>query len=104
MSAQGDSLAWRDKAACRGVERSVFFPHDTLRHDRWDEGLAFCNRCEVRRDCLLLALSVDAVDDKWGLFGGFLPGERRAMRRGYGDIVRTFSDGLSSGVQTSKRE
>jgi hypothetical protein len=33
-------LSWRDRAACKGVETKIFFPHDTLKQTRWDEGLA----------------------------------------------------------------
>lgn len=32
-------LSWRDRAACKGVDTKIFFPHDTLRQNRWDEGL-----------------------------------------------------------------
>jgi hypothetical protein len=95
-------LSWRDRAACKGVDTKIFFPHDTLRQTRWDEGLAYCYACTVRLPCLDLALQHDSVDDRWGLFGGLLPGERRAMRRGYGNFERQYADGTIVGVRTTR--
>ena len=37
-----------------------------------------------------------------GLFGGLLPGERRAMRRGYGNFERQYADGSIVGVRTTR--
>ena len=51
-------LSWRDRAACKGVDTKIFFPHDTLRQNRWDEGLEYCYSCPVRLPCLDLLMIV----------------------------------------------
>lgn len=71
---------WRERAACKGMDTNLFFPHDTLSLDRWDEPRAVCVGCPVRQDCLNFTLELDDLDDKWGMFGGMTPGERRVLR------------------------
>ena len=89
---------WRDRAACKGwsIENyNTFFPNTNgPKKDKWDEAYAFCQRCPVRRECLLLQLqATDAIDDKAGMFGGLTPRERKLFRRGVRNFVKETADG-----------
>ena len=72
---------WRDNAKCVGVPIHIFFPM-SRRHteNTWREARLLCERCPVKDDCLALAMSVPSTDDRWGMFGGKTPTERRALR------------------------
>jgi WhiB family redox-sensing transcriptional regulator len=71
---------WRQYAACRGVEPITFFP-ETTSGER--AALAYCDRCPVRADCLEFALQTSANVDRFGIYGGTTPGDRRRLRRGH---------------------
>ena len=73
-------MKWRDKAACIGAPSDVFFPHDTLANNRWEAALAYCRVCPVKGECLEMVLKLEDHEDKWGMFGGMTPGERRVIR------------------------
>ncbi len=67
---------WMARAACRGVDRSLFFP------ERGGDGVkakAICAGCPVRAECLDYALADVELRGTWG---GTSPGERKALRRG----------------------
>ena len=68
-------IAWRDEAACRGLDTDVFFP---LTEEEAAEAKAVCAACPVRELCLEYAL-VTWQDD--GVWGGLTETERRRMRR-----------------------
>ena len=75
-------MTWRDDAACRGMDTSVFFP------ERGDiEGVRtakeICARCTVTAECLEWAYSVFEIDN--GIWGGLSGYERRlnAPTRGF---------------------
>lgn len=73
---------WREKAACVGVDQSVFFPVERkFTSKTWLGARFYCSTCTVREQCLALALTVDASEDRWGMFGGMTPSERRWHRR-----------------------
>ena len=72
---------WREDARCKGKPSSIFFPdHRILNEHRWDIAKAICNECPVWRDCLNMVLPFEDALDKWGMFGGLTPAERREMR------------------------
>lgn len=71
---------WWEKAACLGASPDIFFPHDILANDRWDRARAFCEACPVHFYCLDEALGYEDHEDRWGMFGGMTPGERRVVR------------------------
>ena len=77
---------WNTRANCQGISKknyNTFFPtEDDTKRSRWDEAFRFCVECPVRKPCLDLALSMDSVDDRYGMFGGFTPKERKWLRRG----------------------
>ena len=73
---------WRRFAACIGVDSEVFFPTERkFTHKTWNTARGFCAVCTVRDECLATALAVDVSEDKWGMFGGMTPNERRRHRR-----------------------
>jgi WhiB family transcriptional regulator, redox-sensing transcriptional regulator len=74
---------WRPLAACRGVDPELFFSSDDLpnKHERIEReaaAKAVCNRCNVRQECLLYAI---AAGERYGIWGGMNPQERRAYAR-----------------------
>ena len=71
---------WREDAACLDQPMALFFPHHTLTEDRWDVAKQFCVDCTVKEECLGLVIKLEEHDDRWGLFGGYTPTERRVLR------------------------
>ncbi len=81
---------WQERAACRGVDLEVFFPH--LEPGRKAGGhvaakvaraKAFCFGCPVSLQCLTLALEAEGNSGesrRYGIFGGLTPAERAALR------------------------
>jgi WhiB family redox-sensing transcriptional regulator len=67
--------AWRDEAACRGVDTNVFFP---VTDEEADEAKAICTDCVVRQACLEYAL---ANRERDGVWGGATERERRRIVR-----------------------
>lgn len=68
-----------DNAACKGVEAKVFFPRGHS-ENRYDEAKALCQTCTVRGGCLGLVLHLEDFEDKWGVYGGLTPAERKELR------------------------
>lgn len=73
------SINWQDKAACSAIDVAVFY------YDTWTERLdelnqirRVCAECPVRAQCLEYALD---TDDKYGVWGGLTPRERRQVKR-----------------------
>jgi WhiB family redox-sensing transcriptional regulator len=73
---------WREDAACLNVATEVFFPsaRGIASEDRWEPAKAICANCTVRKECLKLVINLEEHDDRWGVFGGLSPMERRAVR------------------------
>ena len=77
---------WRTKAACKGIDPEFFFSSDAAedaankneRIEREAEAKAVCARCSVRAECLDYAV---AAGEKYGIWGGLNPQERRAYVR-----------------------
>ena len=87
---------WRDYAACRDLpdaDVNLFFPDERVNvpedDDRYEtllflyeqEAKKVCLRCQVKRDCLLFALSATTDETDDGIYGGTTPKERRSLRR-----------------------
>jgi AraC-like DNA-binding protein len=71
---------WLDRAACRGQDPERFFP-ESGEHVKAAEAKAICQGCQVRNQCLQLAVkAAGGVDHDHGVFGGTLPGERSPLR------------------------
>ena len=71
---------WREDALCVGQPLEVFFASQTLAEDRWDKAKAICTNCTVKKQCLKLVIDLPEDDDRWGVFGGLSPADRRVKR------------------------
>ena len=70
-----DTERWQERAACRGMEPSLFFPEDNPRgHLMAPEARAICAKCPVRSDCLEYGLR-----EKDGVWGGLSYQQRRRI-------------------------
>jgi WhiB family transcriptional regulator, redox-sensing transcriptional regulator len=69
------SLAWRQRASCRGVDPDIFYP---ISEEEADEAKAICAACTVCETCLEYALTNRERDGVWG---GATERERRRMIR-----------------------
>ena len=70
---------WKEDALCVGKPLEIYFPA-TLAEDRWDAAKAICKQCTVKRECLQLVINLPEDDDRWGVFGGLSPADRRMKR------------------------
>ncbi len=68
---------WRDGAACRGFDISVFFP-DESDSDAIAHAKDICLSCPVIDDCLSYAVEHNQTE---GIWGGTTRQERRRLRR-----------------------
>lgn len=68
---------WYRRAACYGVPTDLFFP-DSSQPDaeRQEQAKALCAACPVKEACLAAGMG-----EKYGIWGGLTPLERRALRR-----------------------
>jgi hypothetical protein len=72
--------AWLDQAACRDLDPERFFP-ESGEHTKAAEAKAICGSCQVRDQCLDLAVkAAGGLDHDHGVFGGILPAERSRLR------------------------
>jgi WhiB family redox-sensing transcriptional regulator len=70
-----DDTRWQERANCRGLDTTQFFPQrgEDTRHAK-----EVCRRCTVRTECLAAALD---RRERFGVWGGLSERERRALRR-----------------------
>jgi WhiB family transcriptional regulator, redox-sensing transcriptional regulator len=68
---------WRHRAACKGEPTAVFF---AVQGQEVRAARKICNNCPVRIECLTWAVEESI---QHGIFGGLVPRERRALRKGY---------------------
>jgi WhiB family redox-sensing transcriptional regulator len=69
------SQAWRQQAACRGLDPQIFYPGTD---EEAETAKAVCDVCAVRETCLEYALT---VREKEGIWGGCTERERRRIIR-----------------------
>jgi WhiB family redox-sensing transcriptional regulator len=71
---------WRDLAACRDSEPSLFFPIGTTGAavEQIEAAIAICMSCSVREDCLQYALE---TNQESGVWGGYAEDDRRRLRK-----------------------
>ncbi len=69
-------MSWRENAACRDMDTSIFFPEQG---HRWTADIArqTCDSCPVRAACLDEAVT----RGERGIWGGTNDGERRELRQ-----------------------
>ncbi len=92
--------AWRDDALCVGLPSEVFFP-ETMTTNRFDAALKVCEKCKVQTQCLRLVIGLDDVDDRWGVFGGTTPRQRRVIRYEL-EKGKSLADAVSVGVNVKR--
>ena len=68
-------LGWQTDALCAQTDPEAFFPE---KGGSTREAKAVCQRCDVRDQCLRVAL---ANDERFGIWGGLSERERRRLRR-----------------------
>jgi WhiB family redox-sensing transcriptional regulator len=66
---------WRAEAACKGAPISLFFSDSNEA-----EAKAICAKCPVLTQCRSFFLQEEWNLDKWGVFGGLTPAERKEAR------------------------
>jgi len=71
---------WRQTAACRDSEPTLFFPIGTtgLAVEQIEEAKGICAACLVTEDCLQYALQ---TNQEAGVWGGYAEDERRRLRK-----------------------
>ena len=69
--------SWRLKAACRGLEPTIFYPDPDVEDDALP-AKAVCSECAVLESCLEYALGFREKD---GIWGGCTERERRRIIR-----------------------
>lgn len=83
----GSTDAWQELAACKGMDAALFYPQvsdtdmgiGTESQRKYREGQEVCCSCPVQVQCLQYALD---RDEKWGLWGGLTPRDRRRVKEG----------------------
>lgn len=69
------ALAWRQRAACRGVDPDIFYP---VSDEDAEDAKAVCSQCPVKEACLDWALT---TREREGVWGGATERERRRIIR-----------------------
>jgi len=83
---------WRDDAYCNGMSSELFYGKNELPMTSTEikNAKTICNKCDVRRDCLITSLK-DKED--FGVWGGFTSFERRAaLARNKGNVKKAMND------------
>lgn len=75
MSARREvDTSWRDEAACRGLDATMFFPG---RGESAAPAQAVCAGCSARAECVEYALR---TSQRFGVWGGTTERQRRQLR------------------------
>lgn len=70
---------WQDDALCAEIGDELFFPP---KGGSYKEGKAVCGKCDVRDQCLAYIMKLETgIDNRFGLYGGLSPNERRRLVR-----------------------
>lgn len=101
---------WQERAQCRDMEPGVFQADEP----EYDEAaaLAACASCVVREACLTTTLEAEGtagVKQRFGIFGGMLPGdrsrlERRVRRGGNANPSSHWADRLTDEEHMARRQ
>jgi len=78
---------WAQQALCGQTNSEIFFPSQD---DPGTEAKRVCRRCPVRAECLTFAM---ANDERFGIWGGLDPEERRNLRRSLHRRQASAADG-----------
>ncbi len=83
---QPKNQAWRESAACKGVDATLFFPAGESGEavDQVQAAKVLCANCPVEQACLQFAL---VTKQEYGIWGGRTEGERRSLRPGRNKVL-----------------
>jgi WhiB family transcriptional regulator, redox-sensing transcriptional regulator len=70
---------WHEYSACRGLDINIFFPEYSV-DKAFAQARSVCQSCPVIAECLDNQLRYEDFDDRWGMFGGLTPNERKEIR------------------------
>jgi WhiB family redox-sensing transcriptional regulator len=68
---------WKDDAACRGMDGTIFFAGDNNHYDH--RAIPTCQTCTVKERCLEFAINNNI---NYGIWGGMTPPERQRKQKG----------------------
>ena len=69
-------MEWTERALCKGLNYDFWYPplDQPNQSDFYAVGRAICERCPVWDQCLTYG-----AEEKWGMFGGLTPADRKAV-------------------------
>lgn len=73
-----NTASWRDDALCSEIGDDTLWYPGTGDAGAAGKARGICNNCAVMPECLEYALE---HNEKWGIWGGSTPGERRKIIR-----------------------
>jgi WhiB family redox-sensing transcriptional regulator len=91
---------WRDRAACKDLPTEWFFP-EIGGEKYFARGKEVCRGCTVRTPCLELAKDFINSGDRYGLFGGLTPNDRKMIRRK--SVTEVFIRKIEEGYGRTQR-
>ena len=68
---------WKKRGACLGYPAEVFHPENPT---DYRHAVKVCERCVVKARCLEFALQTPGSADRFGVYGGMTPPQRRRLR------------------------
>jgi WhiB family redox-sensing transcriptional regulator len=68
---------WKKRGACLGYPTEVFHPEEP---NDYRHAVKICERCVVKSSCLEFALQIPGSADRFGVYGGMTPPQRRRLR------------------------
>jgi len=68
---------WKKRGACLGYPAEVFHPEEP---NAYRHAVKVCERCVVKARCLEFALELPGSADRFGVYGGLTPPQRRRLR------------------------
>lgn len=81
---------WMDDGACRGADTEAFYPRA---ESEGAQARRICRECPVRNQCLEYALT---HDERYGIWGGCDPVERRMLTTSDGRIKRVTPNSINT--------
>lgn len=87
---------WMDDGACRGADTEAFYPRA---ESEGAQARRICRECPVRNQCLEYALT---HDERYGIWGGCDPVERRMLTTSDGRIKRVTPNSINTERLTLK--
>jgi len=75
LESSTEDEGWQERALCAQTDPEAFFPE---KGGSTREAKKVCQTCEVRNDCLELALM---NDERFGIWGGLSERERRKLKK-----------------------